>query len=87
MTVTPPLNYCPHGYAETEHCRTCEIMGTCTPCNRHRCPECGGNGQISQLNENDYTIWIPCPKCDGTGNPQPSAGPTGPDTSTCARSL
>lgn len=32
VTVTPPLDYCVHGYCETEHCRTCEIMGVCKLC-------------------------------------------------------
>jgi hypothetical protein len=32
VTVTPPLDYCEHGYCETEHCRTCEIMGVCKAC-------------------------------------------------------
>lgn len=34
MSVTPPLAYCEHGYCESEHCRTCEIMGVCKPCER-----------------------------------------------------
>lgn len=32
MTVTPDLRYCSHGYCETEHCRTCEIIGFCMHC-------------------------------------------------------
>ena len=30
--VTPQLDYCDHGYCETQHCRTCEIMGVCKAC-------------------------------------------------------
>lgn len=32
MSVTPRLDYCVHGFCETEHCRTCEIMGVCPGC-------------------------------------------------------
>jgi hypothetical protein len=29
------------------------------------CSECGGYGQVSWLDEDDYTVWGTCPKCEG----------------------
>lgn len=28
------------------------------------CSECGGFGQVSWLDEDDYTVWGSCPKCE-----------------------
>lgn len=39
------------------------------------CPECVG-GQVSWLDEHDYTVWGTCPKCDGSGV-IPSGAPAG----------
>lgn len=31
------------------------------------CPLCGGSGETSHYDENDYTVWTTCPACEGSG--------------------
>lgn len=48
MTVSPAQAYCEHGYCETEHCRTCEIMGVCKACDKTKFRGSGETGAASK---------------------------------------
>ena len=31
------------------------------------CPRCGGGGTYDYVDEDDYTVWVSCPACEGVG--------------------